>query len=202
MLSLRPLPKPRLAGPVEVITPPVVEPLPDLLVRQHLRLDADSEADSEVLALYAQAARLYVETRCGLSLMKATYRETWRNPGTRLYLQRRPVISITSVHEAEEGVYTALVAGDYYLDGSALRKEGGGLVVPYGLQARVTYMAGFSSGDEAEQQAAVPADLKAALLYLIAAMYEERTPYVVGTVVEKLPVGLDDLLRPWLPVAV
>ena len=52
----------------------------------------------------------------------------------------------------------------------------------------VVFVAGYAD------QASVPEDLKNALKLFVSHLYENREPYVVGTIVQSVPMSYDDLV--------
>ena len=90
---------------VQIVTPPSSEPITLDIIRLHCRIDHD--ADDEILAGYAVAARSMVERYLGRALITQTLmwtitpenplRPSWHFLRSSLLLPRAPVQSITSV---------------------------------------------------------------------------------------------------------
>lgn len=153
--------------------------------KAHLRLDDDSEQDY-VTDLIA-AATAYAENIMGRSLMQRTITATYFAYATPLdltYLPRGPVISITSVTDAngrdiENSVLEA--AGNY----SRLRVNNG---YSFPVNLTVVYEAGYDSADD------IPDDIKHAIKMHVNHLYLYREPVTAGRI-EKVPSSLDDFYR-------
>ena len=132
-----------------LIAPPGEEPVTLAEAKAWCRIDAADE-DALVSALIA-AARLQVESLTGRALVTQTWRLTTCPRGRLVVL---PVIPAIALVEAPDG---AVLQGDAVLLAELVSDE-----------ISIDYTAGY--GDAA----AVPADLKQALLTLVAYWYENR----------------------------
>lgn len=179
----------------------------------HLRLafgfDADAgagSADDASLARAVQAAIAVVER----SLSTALMRQGWAWRITHWPLERRgevdlapfpisPVLSVTSVAMVgDDGAETAWSADAWRLDQSGVRPALRSLsrsVFPIGLGgAVVRFDAGYG-----DAPAAVPPDLRHAVL-LLAAHYFERRAAAEADAPSEIPHGVERLLAAYRPV--
>lgn len=151
--------------------------------------------DPQLTALIASARRR-IEER----LSKALLTQTWvlrldRFPAWEIGLPRPPLASISSIQYLDSaGATQTLDAAKYVVDTHGAV----GRVVPaYGLSwpstypmpnaVTITYVAGWTSA------AAVPADIRQALLMLIADLYANRETIITGTITNTLSLR-EDLL--------
>ena len=154
-----------------LIAGPGGEPLTLAEAKAWCRLDTTDE-DALLTALIA-AARLHVENLTGRALLEQSWRLTLSCPKGRLVeLPVIPVIAVTSAM-ADEDEIDVIVQGDSVL----LPGDGYGAL-------EIEYTAGYGAGADA-----VPADLKQALLGLVAYWFENRD---AGTA--DAPVGIERLL--------
>ena len=122
-----------------------------------------------------------------------------------LYLPCAPVASVTYVkYYADDGALTALDSAAYLLDSVSKPAR---ITEAYGYSwpttrtrtgaAQVRFVAGYGA-----DEAAVPEDLKLCIKLLTAHMFENREATLSGTIIGKLPFGLDMLImsqRIWVP---
>lgn len=179
--------------------------LPVAALRDHLRLGTGFGTDSlqdAVLAGHLRAALAMIEGRTGKVLLARRFRlvlEGWRGAEAQA-LPVAPVSALVEVALVDAGgTRTALPAGGFRLVSDAHRpklaaRSGGLPAVPVAGAAEVLFDAGF--GD----WAAVPADLKQAVLLLAAEFYEARIDD--GTRGPGLPVLVQALIERWRIVRV
>lgn len=178
-----------LAGPAE-------EPVSLVEAKAFLRLDADIE-DALVTTLIA-AARLHLEATTGRALVRQSWRAVLdRWPADRVVtLPVAPLIELDEIRvfdvqddeqvislgqfQAETGVAPARLLLPATIDGMPVLRERLGI--------EIDYVAGF--GDAAD----VPADLKQALLALVAHWFEHRDLGVVAGAGAVVPAGFDRLV--------
>jgi hypothetical protein len=142
---------------------PGEEPVSRADAKAFCRIDGDSE-DALVDALIA-AARLHVESLTGRALVTQSWRLVLHGPTPRLIAL--PIVPVAALLEAPEG---AVLQGDCVLLAAPL--DG----------VSIDYSAGY--GEAAD----VPADLRQAVLLLVAYWYEHRDA------VTTTPAGLERLL--------
>ncbi|MBN9308140.1 head-tail connector protein [Devosia sp.] len=164
------------------------EPVSLAEAKAFLRLDADAE-DGLVTTLIA-AARLHVEAVTGRALVTQSWRlvlDAWPADGT-VTVPVSPVIAVAAIRVFDQQDDEHEVA----LDG--LQVEPGRVLLPdpavlpvlrRRLAVEIDYDAGYG------EPAAVPADLKRALLALVAHWFEQRDVAVAEAVA---PAGFDRLV--------
>lgn len=190
-----------------LITAPAVEPLSLVEVKAHLRV-VDSD-DDNLIALYIQAARSFVDGKDGF-LGRALVTQTWQLtldefPLDEIKIPLPPLQSIVSVGYFDPaGNPQSVAQGDYYVDTAS---EPGWIVPvdtwPTPLAAvnavQIQFIAGYPATTDSPPDLAgnVPAQVKAGMLLMIGAWYDQREDFVVGTIVQNLPFGSDNLFRPY-----
>lgn len=207
-----------------VVVAPVAEPLTLDECRQHLRVvayeedDSDSDADGthpdDVLIMAMQAAaREYVEHFTGLSLTTRTleialdsFPTVALDGSTAVELPMGPVQSIVSISTGEPSSDTDeedfnIAAADYTLDAYRNPQR----VVPVSTWPTVTaatnaikvqYVAGYAvASDDEDTGRPLPAALRAALLLVLGHLYEHREDNA-ETALSSLPLGAEALMRP------
>lgn len=164
--------------PLKVITPPATEPIS--LVEAKLHCHGEDNEDALFTGIYIPAAREFAEFFTGRCMITQTVErvvDVFPAEGGGIELPGSPLQSITSVKylEAVAGVETTMPSTDYVLDKDS---EPGWLLPAYGtvwpdtyntaLAVRVRYVAGWANA------AAVPANIKMALLLGVAEAYTNR----------------------------
>ena len=127
---------------------PAGEPISRAEAKAYCRVDGDDE-DALIDALIA-AARLQVESLTGRALLSQTWR--YERAGTQLCVEL-PILPVASLVVAPDG---ATIQGDAVL--LAAPEDG----------VSIDYVAGYGGAED------VPADLKQAVLVLVAYWYENR----------------------------
>jgi len=172
-----------LAGPAE-------EPVS--LVEAKALLKVDGDAEDGLITTLIGAARLHVEGITGRALLAQTWRivlDDW--PDNRMVkLPVTPLISVTAVTATDAHGASHELPLDQFAD------DADRLIVPAvvvgmpALQERqgieIDYVAGF--GTEPEE---VPADMRQALLGLMAHWYEHRDAVIVAGSGAVVPSGFD-----------
>ena len=127
-------------------------------------------------------------------------------PTSEIKIPLPPLISIDSVrYDDTAGDEQTVSSLDYYVDNSS---EPGWIVPvtswPSTIDAvnsvRIRFTAGYTpdtSVSPPDQAANIPFNIKAGLLLLIGNLFENREENVAGTIANKLPFGVDALLRPY-----
>jgi uncharacterized phiE125 gp8 family phage protein len=182
-----------------VVTPPASEPVTLAEAKAHLRLES-TEDDTYVSALI-QAARQHVEEVCWRGVVTQTreavleafpHEDAVELPGGSL----GAITSATYVDA--DGATQTLDADVYEADTVSVP---GRLVLAYGKDwpstrcqwdaVRIRYTVGWAVAD-------VPAPIKQAMLLLVAQLYENRVPEVVGGVsLARIAFAIDALLAPY-----
>ncbi len=190
---------------LRLITPPAIEPVTLVEAKAHCRVD-HTEDDARILA-YIAAAR----NDCEEWTARAFVTQTWELvvdefPNNEIMIPKPPLQSITSIkYDDGDGVETTLGTTEYEVD--AVSQPG--WVVPVttgwpsstweGINAvRIQFVAGYAPTNDSPEDLAsnVPASIKHAILLQVGQYYDNREDIVVGTVINKLPVGgVEALLR-------
>jgi uncharacterized phiE125 gp8 family phage protein len=166
-----------------VSTAPTDEPLTLVEAKEHLRVD--DAADDDLIANQRKAARVYVETVLGRQLMLATwnlYLDSFPSGDTPIYVPLPPLLSVVSITYVDtDGVSQTEASTVYTVDTD---REPGRIYLAYDQSwsdtrsqrkaVTVQFTAGYSSGNAAAQQLAVPQTIKAAILFVLADLYENR----------------------------
>jgi uncharacterized phiE125 gp8 family phage protein len=174
----------------ELTTPPAVEPVTLTEAKAHARVEHSSE-DALFTRLIA-AARRHVEHAAGLALITQTWKvtcSTW--PAKGIPLRPHPVASLT---EATIGGTVSTASFRLAKGRPALVMLATGVSAPQtDAEITATFVTGFG------EAAAVPDDLKQAMLFLIAHWYENREPTAVAnslSVVGDIKFTVDALIGP------
>lgn len=204
-----------------LITEPVGEPLTLADAKLHLRVDDAS--DDTLIGIFLAAARKWAEGECRRACMTQTWRLTLDRfpplgqallPSTGLTsagaqakadvaLRRPPVASIASVQYVDAaGATQTLAPSEYVADLASLPPV---LSPAYGKSWPATrdqknavvvdFVAGYGGA------AAVPADIKAAILLALGDLYANREAQIVGTIIAANPTATA-LLGPYRVVEI
>lgn len=183
-------------GALSVVTAATEGPVTRDQAKVHCRVDTGAD-DTYIDALIA-AATTYAERFTRRTLVSQTLElrlDSWPH----VIELPPPVTSVASVKYVDlDGVEQTLSASLYDVDTYSSPAR----VVPaYGETwptARATnnaivvqFVAGYASGS------AVPAEIRQAVLLMVAHWYENREPAVTGSVVNKIPWSAETLLRGW-----
>lgn len=172
---------------------PAAEPVSLAEAKAFLKVDDDAE-DGLIETLIG-AARLHVEGITGKALMAQSWRivlDSW--PEERwLRLPMTPLIAVSEISAIDEAGASHEVAVDGFVaDGERLIVPGHVPNMPR-LQGRqgieIDYVAGF--GEAAED---VPADLRQAMLGLVAHWHEHRDAVITAGTGAVVPSGFDRLV--------
>lgn len=181
---------------LRLITPPSAEPLTVAEAKQHMNVT--HTADDGYIATLIVAARMHLDGDKGV-LRRALSPQTWE-----LVLDRFPddilvplpplrTVDIVS-YTGEDGVQQTLAPDQYTVDNVnepgwvIAGKNGWPKTGDYVNAINVTFTAGYD---------VVPAPIKAAMLFMIGHLYENREDVVIGLPVAKLPNGSEMLLAPY-----
>ena len=179
---------------------PAAEPLALAEARAWLRLDTDAE-DGLVTTLIA-AARLHVESLTGRALLTQSWRlvlDQW--PADRIVtLPVAPLISLSEIRAFDEDDDEHLVPLAQFMPETGVHPArlrlpatvAGMPALRQRLGLEIDYVAGFGADAEA-----VPADIKAAMLQLVAYWFENRDAVLVAGSGAVVPAGFDRTLSPY-----
>lgn len=177
-------------------TPPAYQPLTLTEVKLHLRVDGTDE-DTLIPALIAAAVDT-CQQLTGRSLMAQAWKLTLDDFADAIKLPWPTIQAVQSVqYKDADGATQTLATSVYELVGATVClipdqewpevRGGAGSVW-------VNYTAGYSAGNEAAQQAAVPYGIKAWLLLTIGTLYANRESIQTGVSVAALPDRFTDSL--------
>ena len=180
-----------------VTVEPVVEPVfVEDIAKVHLKVDGTT--DDYLLNIWIQAAREMVEERTGRSLITQT-RKIELDYFPQCYsieLLYGPVQSIVITYYDSNNALQTLSSSEYYLHNDKVvvknywpaTYDRPGAVI-------LTYVAGY--GDSATD---IPYQLRSAVLLRLGHLYEHRESIAIGTAANEVPLGEDDLIRPYIRV--
>lgn len=188
-----------------VTVEPPAEPVTLTEAKAHLRVDISD--DDDLIAAQIMAARHYVEQWTGRKLVEQTL-ETRLDcfPIARpITLPCGPVRSITSVDYIDaDGALQTWAPSQYQADTVSLLariKPAYGKTYPVTRvgdlgAVRITYVAGYAPSSDSPTDYAenVPPLAKSAIKLLLTALYENRSPVVVGSISKALEFSLESLL--------
>ena len=179
---------------LKVITAPTVEPVTLATAKLHARVEIDD--DDDLIESYISAARQRAEHLTERALAPATfclYLDAF--PADGIQIPRPPINAITSVQYVDgAGDLQTVDSADYALDDA---QEPAWVLPAYGYTwpttldvanaVRVTFTAGYTAD-------ACPAQIKAYILAVVAAMYAQREILAQADRVPKSVQFLDGLL--------
>lgn len=184
--------------PVTLIEPPADLPIDLADLKAHLRVDGD--ADDAMLQAYLSAALAYTDGPRGVlgrAMISQRLRLTLDGgfPAGAIILPLPPLRTVEAVRYIDPaGDEQTLPAESYQLltdrEPGELRPIGGGWPLTACRAAAVTIE--FTAGHE--NAAAVPADYKHLLRFLVAHWYAQREPVNVGNIVNALPLSVEALI--------
>jgi uncharacterized phiE125 gp8 family phage protein len=195
-----------MIGSVTLVAAPSTEPVDLTEAKDHLRID-DTASDTWLTDKIA-AARAHFEDVTGQLLVTQTI--DWildAFPLETLVLPRAPVASVTSIkHLDADGVEQTLDASKYrFAAGSNPPRRPGRITPAYNESwpttrlvvdaVTVRLVVGYGAA------AAVPGDIKLAILQLLGHWYENREATIAGAPIGRVPIALESLiLRHKVPV--
>lgn len=182
-------------------TAPAYEPVTLLEAQTQLKRTGEATYLNSLI----KTARMMVERYLNRSLILQTWTAYSNRWGYELCLPYPPLLSVTSVKYYDlNGNLQTLATSNYWVN----EKDQPGEIkyvfdfTPPELQygrpnsIEVVFKAGYvATGTEAVQQAAVPEPIKHAIKILITDMYEHRGQYVIGSISNKLPGYIIDLIH-------
>lgn len=186
------------------ISLPTFEPVSLVEAKAHLRVTFSD--DDNVITAFIAAARMNVEGWLGRALVDQTWdlyldsfpTDTFKG----IQIPLPPLLEVISVkYDDGGGVEQTVSPTAYYVD----KASQPGWIVPVGVGAswptpidainsvRIRFRAGYITNNSPPEQ--IPFDIKAGMLLTVGSMYEHRESQVVGTIANKLPFGVEQLLR-------
>lgn len=183
-----------------LIAGPASEPISLAEAKAYLRID--DAAEDGLIGTLISAARMHVESLTGKALLEQSWRvvlDAW--PKDRMVkLPVAPLVSLTSVTAFDEQDDAVAVPVAQFLPESGTAPArlllpatiAGMPVLRERLGIEIDYVAGFgASADE------VPADLRHALLALVAHWHEHRDAVIIAGSGAVVPSGFDRLVAPY-----
>lgn len=187
---------------LKLITPPADTPVSLTEAKAHLRVDHSD--DDVMIGSLIDAVTDHVQGKDGF-LGRALIDQTWELvldefPENELKIPLPPLIEVLSVkYDDAAGNEQTIDPADYTVD----TVSEPGWILPGttwpatfdGINSvRIQYRAGYLD-TSSPPVAAVPADIKAAMLLMIGTLYAQRETIVVGQSVVEVPWAADVLLR-------
>lgn len=192
-----------------LVTPPTIKPVTRSEVKAALDIGY-TDKDTLIDGLIA-AATTHFQNTLEMPLCEQSWSQAFDEICGTLYLEKTPVISITSVKYIDEaGDEQTIDPEDYSLvvdETSTSVKFRSGYTAPalYSEEPAVTvlYEAGFANtGTDPNFTSTVPDDIKQAMFLLIRQWFDNPSAVVVGTTVAKMPNAVDALLSSYRPMHV
>lgn len=178
------------------ITPPSYQPITLAQARAQCRIDSDNTAEDTMFSgVWIPAVTEACEQLLKRSIMAQTWVLTLDGFADEITLPNPRLLSVTSVeYKDTAGAWQTLAGTVYEVDSAS---EPGRVVLASGQGwpavfdgvgvVKITYSAGYASGSEAAQQAAVPASIKQWLLLAVGTAYAHRESIAAGMNFAELP---------------
>jgi len=182
-----------VTGNFKVTSQPAAEPVS--LAEAKLHLKVDNSADDTLISALITAARQHLERHCNSAFVTQTITEVWPSFYKRNHCSVAPVQSLTTLQHISEGaaIYTTTDASLYGFDTYAkpayiyrmpdmtypITED-----VPDAVKA--VYVAGYGAA------ASVPVPIKAAILLVVADLYENRQDTI-----KRMPSAAEYLIAPY-----
>ena len=175
-------------------------PVDIALAKKHLRIDADENAENDLIEGYIAAAVEWIEGYTGLILTPRTVIETFDAFAPRIRLRAWPIVSIDGVSWLDRsGIEQDIPVDGHRLSAGrrpATLSAAAGTAWPCSIAAdggavEIEMSAGFATPED------VPRAVVQAILLLVAHSYAFREPVAERTSSEELPFGVSALLRRW-----
>lgn len=167
---------------MELVTDSAYEPVTAAETKTALKI-YESVDDSEV-ALLIKAARRRIERATGQAMMQQSWRQTADRVDSRFRLLRKPVLSITTVHYIAAMAADTLVlvsSTDYGLSGDSVFTRSTWPSHRGVGSFQVVFKAGYAAlgaaptdGEVATARAAVPEELRRAVIQYVGHLYENK----------------------------
>ena len=172
-----------------------VELIPLAIVKKHLRLEADDDAEDDLVALYLAAAIAHLDGRdgwLGRALVERVYVQTFAGFDCAGRLPYPPLVAVTGVERRDGDLWLPIAADEWNVVDDRLVPVAGGRW-PAGA-ARVTYRAGY----DPEAGRPLPRALQAAILIMTADLFRNRGE-VASTTTSRISMSasVEALLSPF-----
>lgn len=179
------------------LTAPTYEPITLAQARMAARVDSDDTTEDALFTgIIIPGVRQDCEQLLGRSIMSQTWRRTLDAfDREEIKLAWPNLLSVESVQYRDTaGAWQTLDASYYEVDTASVPgvvrralNMSWPLTYPFAGSVRINYTAGYASGNEAAQQAAVPASIKRWMLARIVTAFEHRLELLAGATVASLP---------------
>lgn len=182
--------------PAKLITAPASEPVTLAEAKLHLRVDLASTVEDELIGALIVAARQGAEQMTGRALMLQTWELALDAFDAAVFLQRPPLVSITSVTYLDvAGASQTLAPTAYVLDSysePARLTPAANTCWPETLKqanaVTIRFQAGYADSDS------VPQEIKSWMLLRIGALYANRESIVADARAAFVELPFDRLL--------
>lgn len=189
------------------ISDPASEPVSLEEARLHLKVDAEgspaTHPDDDLIAALIKAAREWCETYTGRSFFEQTWQVKLDEFPKVIRLPREPIISVTSIQYVDLAGNTQTLSSSMYrvdLQGARITP---GYTKSWPAAQEVTgavtveYVTGYDSGNSPQDASTIPSAVKAAILLIVAALYEYREDQS-SVNVSSVPWSAKALLGPYI----
>jgi len=192
------------AGSLNLITPPVKEPLTLLQTKNHLKIMPDDAIPDDEIELNILVAREKVENEISRALITQTWEVCFNtfpwSSNRAIAIELPPLQSVTSIKYIDtDGVQQTWDSSLYQVN----TKSTPGCILPvdgeiypetdFVINAVVIeFVAGY--GDEASD---VPAPLRHAMKLIIGELYVRREEAIVGAAITTVPLSASNLMSPY-----
>jgi uncharacterized phiE125 gp8 family phage protein len=188
-----------------IIVPPATYPVSLYEVKKHVNA-YDFDDDDELLNLYLKAATLSAENFTGRAFIEQTidfYADGFPAGYNYIEIPKPPLIEFGGVFysesaDAETEFDVASYTVDYASQKARVICSSWPMTTTVPNSVRMRYRAGYVEDAEASPLvAAVPFDIKAAILLMVGTLYAQRETVVIGQSVSELPWSAELILRPY-----
>ena len=187
-----------------IIVPPASYPVSLYEAKKHVNA-YDFDDDDEIINLYIRAATLNAENFTGRAFIEQTidfYLDGFPANQNYVEIPKPPLIQFGGVYYSESDAESEFDAASYTIDYASQKarviSSAWPMTTTVPNSVRMRYRAGYVADAEASPLvAAVPADIKAAILLMVGTLYAQRETVVVGAAVNEMPWSSEHLLRPY-----
>lgn len=176
--------------PATITTPAAAEPVSDAEAKAQATIDFTD--DNTLVTRLIAAARAHVEKYCGVRFASQTITVSCDRFADMCRFPEAPATSITSIKYIDvDGIEQTLPNTVYELLADGLEPS---ITLKYGQSWPATRPGSRITVVAVVGWATAPADVKHAMLLLIAHWYQSREAVNIGTIVTTLPMGVESLL--------
>lgn len=184
---------------LELLTPPVTEPVTLAEVKTRLRID-DATDDAGVTRLIASATK-HAESITRRAFVTQSWALTLDAfPCGSISLPLPPLQTVDEISYIDStGATVVLPSTEYLVDKNGMigmihraYQKQWPATRAQPMAVRIEFTAGYGAAG------AVPSDLASALMLLVAHWDQNREPVVIGTIVSSVPLSVESLLAPFV----